>query len=518
MITHTSDIFKVPLLRKFSSSDKVLPSVQYKIELEGLTGSITIIDFSHGSARVRAVLELLTVMSMGTETAQTLENLIDSDFYKNYEITGLQKFIKDVRKNRLVDNNYSEQVLYLTEDIVNKLVKTLKDNSCTIFSQGLIINGVTRKPLESINIDYFREIWGETFERMLKGISSKDEFLGMASGRYFFPEDIYVGREYHTLSSLNTMSGNNYVGYQSLKEAYYLSEHFRNNPDFFNATHCSCGAELVIRIKDGNYTVMQCINPYCYEKLSHSIADFAVAMGIDGLGPTTIMNAVRNTALVQLANSGDINVDYRKLLKESLANILAPAAGNLWMDFLESIKNYNGTLKELIVNMNLPYLADEASKVLHYGVLSNPDLTPNMLAKEASMVGKKDMKFVLNLWLNLESINYVVFEMATKTHLEPVNEYLIYITKGVLLQLDDGSVIKHTKKQFIDLINSALRNIGETSIKIKLSGSLTYKCNALIADQDRDTGSCATAESYGIPIFTSREFLQSLGGVSNVQQ
>lgn len=515
MITKTNDILQVPLLRRFSPAEKTIPSVQYKIITGGLTGKLTIVDFSHGSPAVRLMLEVLTLASMGKADELDIRVALESEDFRLSDEKGIQERIKEIRASRLKEDEYEDTAIEINLELLTKLTQVLTSNSCTLFSEGIIVQGVTRRPLDLINVDYFQEIWGEQFTKILKGISSKGECLGMVNNRYFFPEDVYIGREFRTLNSMNTMSGNNYVGYQSLKDAYYLSDHFRENPDFFSTTHCQCGSELVIRLKDGMYTVMQCINPYCYEKLSHSLADFARDMRVDGLGAITIMNAVRYISLIQLSETGDINIDYRRILNEKITSVMGDSAAQLWFEFLEAIKEYDGTLKDLVNNMNLPYLAEEASRVLHYDVLVNPELNPQVLAKEAYSVGKKDIKFVLNLWLNMDSIRYVALEMATKTHLEPVEEVIIYITKSVLLELNDGTLVKQTKKQFVDLINRTLRNAGETSVKIKLSGSLTMKCQALIADLDRNTGSCAVAESYGVPIYTSREFLQSLGGNSS---
>jgi len=512
MFTRTPDCLQIGNLKHSSDNMKTIPSVQFHCETEQGEFQLMILALSFGSPVVRLTLEALYLVAIGQMTEEEFNQTCNDNLISIRESEeSLKELLHQLRAKR-VENYEGEIILKLSSETLISILSMLEMEGNLSFSTDIEIP-YTRlvSSWDIINEDYLSSIYGERLEEVLSEVSNKDEFIGYRN-RFYYPEDCFIGRGNLFLSYINAMSGGAYDSYETLKHAYRTNEHFRENPDFFNKTHCSCGGELVVRKTNGDYTLMSCINTYCYEKMAFCLADFSRSMGVDGLGATTLMSLTRGIALRNLESNGSSLVTYRTLIREVNEHLLGDAAGFLWLDFIRSIEQYKGTVKDLISAMNLPYISSEASRILTADILKNEELTPTILMKECSREGKHDTKFVLNLWLNLDDIRYVTLELAKNLNLNVVQEYLIYITKGIRLQLDDGRVMSYTKKQFENLINDAIAKAGSDTIRVKVNGSLTHKCNVLIADQDRDTGSCRTAESYGIPILTSREFLLQLGG------
>lgn len=512
MFTETSDCLQIGNLRRTSKAYKTIPAVQFPCETELGSSEIMVLALTFGSPVVRLTLEAMYLASIGQMNEQDLKDLVVNRLPTNStNEVELSSILQTLRLARIEEYN-GEISLKVSSDTLSSIFSVLANEGCLSFSCIQEIPNSTSVP--SFNIiteDYLASICGDNLEEILSELSSDEEYIGHLS-RYYYPEDCFIGRGNLFLSYLNSISGGSYTAYDTLKYAYRTNEHFRENPDFFNKTHCQCGGELVVRKQNGEYTLMSCINPYCYEKMAFSLADFARAMGVDGLGAVTFMDMTRGLALRNLEVNGNVAVTYKMLLQDSSAIYLGDTNSLRWGDFLTAIEDYKGTVKDLVMSMNLPYISSDASRILTGPILQNKDLSPDNLSLACQKAGKYDRKFVLNLWLNLEDIRYVTLELAKSLNLNVVDEYVIYITKGVRLQLDDGSVVNYTKKQFETLVNHTLQQSGMEKVRLKINNSLTHKCNVLIADQGQDTGSCRTAESYGIPILTSREFLQQLGG------
>lgn len=512
MFTETSDCLQIGNLRRTSKAYKTIPAVQFPCETELGSCEIMVLALTFGSPVVRLTLEAMYLTSIGQMNEEDLKDLVVNRLPSNSDNeVELSSILRTLRSARIEDYN-GEISLKVSSDTLGSIFSVLANEGCLSFS---CIHEIPHSTLvlsfDIITEEYLTSVCGEQTTEILSEISSNDEYLGHLS-RYFYPEDCFIGRGNLFLSYLNSISGGSYKAYDTLKYAYRVNDHFRENPDFFNKTHCQCGGELVVRKQNGEYTLMSCINPYCYEKMAFSLADFARAMGVDGLGAVTFMDMCRGLALQNLEVNGNVAVTYKMLLQDSSAIYLGDANSLRWGDFLTAIEEYTGTVKDLVMAMNLPYISSDASRILTGVILQNKELNPDTLVQACNREGKYDMKFVLNLWMNLEDIRYVALEMAKALNLNIVDEYVIYITKGVRLQLDDGKVINYTKKQFEILVNHTLQQAGMEKVRLKINNSLTHKCNVLIADQGQDTGSCRTAESYGIPILTSREFLQQLGG------
>ncbi|MFF2798079.1 BRCT domain-containing protein [Lysinibacillus xylanilyticus] len=462
---------------------------------------------------MRLSLEAMYIAATGKMSEEDLKHLcvdvLPSIAQDDSQLTSQLHALREQR----VEEYDGEISLKVSTETLSSIFKILEDEGSLSFTcVHEIQNSTLVSSFDIVNEEYLANVYGEYLDEVLSEISTNVEYLGRLS-RYFYPEDCFIGRGPLYLSYIDSISGGAYSSdYDTLKYAYRTNEHFRDNPDFFNKTHCQCGGELVVRKKKGQYTVMSCINPYCYEKMAFCLADFARAMKIDGLGSTTFMDMTRGIALRNLEMNGSVMLDYRMLLNDESALYLGNAASLLWGDFLTAIENYTGTIKDLVVAMNLPYIASDASKILTADIVKNKNLTPDQLAIACSKSGNHDIKFVLNIWLHLDNIRYVILEMAKSINLNVVDEYLIYITGKVFLQLNDGSTMRYTKQQFEDLVNATLQKIGMSETKLKINGSMTHKCNYLIADEDSNTGSIRKAEGYGIPIVTSREFLERLGG------
>ena len=514
VFTRTSDCLEIGNLKYRNDNDKTIPAVQFPCKTEQGDFEVMVLAIRFNSPITRLALEALYLSAIGQYSEEDLTQLCIDSLPNILGNDDLAVDILQSLRDLYIKDYEGTVLLQLKSETLSTVIQLLENDGNLIFSTSSdILHTRFVEAWDIINKDYLATIYGDKLDEVLSEVSNKDEYVGYRY-RFFYPEDCFINNGYNYLSYINGLCGGAYDSYETLKHAYRTNEHFRDNPDFFNKTHCQCGGELVVRKTNGEYTLMSCINPYCYEKMAFCLSDFARAMGIDGLGATTLMAITKNIALMNLETKGTTKVTYRDLLKPSNEYLLGNAAGYLWLDFIKAIEDYKGTLKDLVSSMNLPYISSEASRILTSDILRNENLTPDDLMHACRRGGKYDIKFVLNLWLNIEDIRYVALTLAKSLNLNVVQEYLIYITKGVRLLLDDGRVISYTKKQFENLINESIANSGVDTVRIKVNGSLTHKCNVLIADQDRDTGSCRTAESYGIPILTSREFLLQLGGGS----
>lgn len=507
MFTKTSDCLDIGNRRKVSDGHKTIPAVQFRVG----SGRVMVVAFNLRSPKVRLTLEAMYLAADGKMTEEELAHLTLTTIPKLGANENALLIVLRTLRNMREGKQEGEMVLDIKVDVLSNIFGALKNEGCLSFSSGITMGNA-----EEVNDfeEVTKERLAQTHRKRMDALSTDQEFLGYEGG-YMYPEDCFLNNGHLSLAYLNALSGNAYSSYKTLKQAYSEDEHFRENPEFFNKTHCQCGGELIIRVQNGEYTLMSCVNTYCYEKMAFSLADFSRAMGIDGLGESTFMNLAKSIALEKLATTGDITVDYTDLLKRTNIKYLGDHAGNKLEEFLDSIATYKGTVKELVSRMGLPYISSEASRILTTDLLRNKELTPPQLLKESRIKGKHDLKFIMNLWLYLDSVRYVVLELAKSVNLEVVQEIVIYITKGVRLEVDSGRVESYTKRQFEDLVNRVMEDSGVNDVRLKINGSLTHKCQALIADQGRDTGSCRTAENYGIPIMTSREFLKMLGGKSD---
>lgn len=492
---------------------KTIPSVQLQVKTESGQYEIAVLAMDFGDAVTRLILEAMYVASLNGYTEEESVELCLTTLPKiENDERELVLVLHEIRQRRWA-NQQRELMLNISDENLDKLLIQLEAQGSLSFTVGHELpNSRFVNSLDEINMELLSSIYEDSLDSALSKISNNEEFV-IACGRKFYPEDVFINRGFLRLDYMNHLSGGAYYLFETLRYAYDTDEHFKANPDFFSRTHCECGGELVIRKNEWNeYTLMSCINPFCFEKMSFCLADFARAMGIDGLGATTLLELTKGVAFTNCYHTGDVQCDYTTLLLRENAEYLGESAGQLWNDFLDAIEKFDGTPKDLIIAMGLPYMAEDAAKILTAEVLQDEKMEPNTLMQIANTMGKRDVKFILNLWLYFKDFRYVVLGLAKNINLNLMEEYFIYITKSILLELDDGTIQKMTKAKFVDMVNRSLVDAGVTNVRVSLKSSVTYECKALIADVDRGTGSCATAQAYGVPIYTSREFLQTLGG------
>lgn len=326
MFTRTSNCLQIGNLRRFSKEHRTIPAVQFSCETELGNQDIMVLAMKFGSPVVRLSLEAmyLTAISKLSEedlkrlTTVVFPSIATDDVQLTNELHALRAMY--------IEDYEGEISLKVSTETLASIFEILNKEGCLSFSCVQDIpNARTVSSFDMINEQYLAEIYGDNLDEVLSEVSTNVEYLGYLN-RYFYPEDSFIARGYRYLSYINSLSGGAYSSYDTLKYAYRTNDHFRENPDFFNETHCQCGGELVVRKKDGQYTVMSCINPYCYEKMAYCLADFARAMKIDGLGATTFMDMTRGLAMKNLEANGNSALTYEMILKDESSVYLGNAA------------------------------------------------------------------------------------------------------------------------------------------------------------------------------------------------
>ena len=508
MFTKTNDCRAIGTIRHSNKEENLIPSVQFPFRANGIDSELMVVAFDIAGEQTRFVLELLYLASVGVIDDVQLLDILNTRVVVPSE--SVELFV-ELTSMRPVEKP-EEISLNLSKDTLEEILSCLEKKGNLSFVVGTKLEHATTVDSLSV-IDYkiLNELSNEKVNFYMSRISKPHESLGLTT-EFIYPEDWFINSGHRYLSYLDSMSGGEYYQYRTLKQVYTEDKYFSENPDLFNQTHCGCGSELVIRMKQGEYTLMSCVNHYCYEKYAFVLADFAQKLGIVGLGPGKFNDMCRNIALDRITKYGDGTVNFRTLLKPENEVYFGIMGKDLWFDFLDAIKYYNGTLSDLIELMSLPYIASNAAKVLTADLLKSDTLSPDILLQQSKSAGKRDIKFVLSLWLYMEDIKYVALELVDNLNLELAEELPIYITESIELELNDGKKEKFKKNEFIEFVNRAIADSGNTTTRIKLKKSLTRDCIALIADKSRNTGSCGKALSYGVPIVTSREFLLNLGG------
>lgn len=507
MYTKTFDPLEIGNIRYSSGEGKTVPAITFDCS----HGSVLILALTFSDPVVRLLTESLYLLGTGTidetDFMKFVLTSIESE-QQQYELTTLLHQIRELRQER--------DDLPISFDIDLEILKSISvmllERGTPSFSCGFNIPEMHEvQDFAVLTKEYLTSLYGDTFVKLYDRIVYNSDHLGFA-GRYFYPEDCFIGRENLHLEAINMQSGGSHHSYTAVRDLYESDEFFSENRDFFHQIKCSCGGELVLRKNGyGQYTLLSCINPFCYEKMAFSLSDFTTAMDVDGLGAVTLRDMTRSIALKNLRENGVSKVSYSDLLLPDNAIHLGSANAQKWHDFLDRVADYDGTLKDFIDLLGLPYVGTAAAKVLTKSVLTDEDMTATKLLKTCNANGIHDTKNILNLWLYLPDMKFLINEVCKKLNLEEAQEFKVCITSGVVLQTDAGKV-KYTKEAFVRAVNNILVQRGVTSIRLVLSKSLTMECRVLIADGKRDSVKCTKALEYGIPIKTSREFLENPGG------
>lgn len=510
ILTNTSDINITGMLRYASDKDLV-PSVQFTFNTE--RGTFLFVCVSNHNVHARIYLEMLYLLSKDSiELEYFVDKLNDlADLAKE----DLQRVVSYLRTQYFKIIDTSKGSINLSYRLLRRVLNKLSDLGLPLFQ----INGDTVsetipviESLDTVDMDFLIENSDSAFYNYLLKRSYKGDAI-FFNNLAFYPEDHLFDREFLTLEDTNKLSGNAFSDYQSLRNLYASREYYKRNSDLYNKTRCSCGAELVIRHKGDRTTLIYCINFFCYEKMGVSISDLASALKVSGIGETIGISAARATSLIKLANTGSSRIDYTNLLDLSEVKGLTSNAYMIWERLVDAVISYNGSLKDLIKVASLPYIGSDAARILTLNVLGDRDLTPVKLLKICNASGKHDKKFVLYLWFYMQSIRNLVFLARESLDLRERQEIPIYITNGVLLQLDNGQTKKMTKDAYITFVNNILTNeLDKPHLKVVIQDGVTLKSHFLIADQGTSTSSAEKAYGYGVPIVSSRDFINMLGG------
>jgi hypothetical protein len=508
MYTKTFDPLEVGNIRFAGGEGKTVPAISFECQ----AGNVLILALNFSDPVVRLILESLYLLGVAQVDETDFMSFVLEAVEYEHNPEELTKLLKRIRELRVERDDLAIK-FDIDLEILKSIAVMLLERGNPSFSCGFKISEMVE--VDNFNVityEYLQKLYGETFINLYDRIVYNSDHLGFA-GRYFYPEDCFIGRENLYLEAINAQSGGSYLSYTAVRDLYNSDEFFNNNRDFFHQTKCSCGGELVLRRNGyGHYTLLSCINPFCYEKMAFSLSDFTTAMGVDGLGATTLRDMTRSIALKNLGENGVSKVTYSDLLLQENALHLGSANAQRWYEFLDRVADYEGTLKDFIDLLGLPYVGTSAAKALTKAVLTDNEMTAPKLLKVCNSKGIHDTKNILNLWLYLPDMKFIVNELCTKINLEEAGEFKVCITRSVFLELDDGTEVKYTKEEFVRAVNRILTEKGVTSIRLVLSKSLTQDCRVLIAGNDRSSSKVVKAIEYGIPIRTAREFLENPGG------
>lgn len=507
--TKTSNPKLIGNERKVSEEDKLIPSIQFSVN----GAKVVVLALTIYKPQVRLILDAVYLLAA---------KLIDKDYFCNLLLRTIQNENNEYElrniKLEMVDL-YEELDLPLFPELdleyetVGQMAYHLfRNGTVTISNKNISENIFFIRMISLITKNYLEEKFGKSFTTLYNYLSYNKDTLGYRDG-YLYPEDVIFGREYATLEGINRMSGGAHSSYITLREAYEKDSFFSENRDMFFKTRCNCGGDLVLRKDDyGQFTLMSCINPHCFEKMAFSLSEFISELGTDGLGATTLRSMTSGLALSKLSVTGDSSITYRELIKEENHIYLGEANKLKWEEFLEKSAAFGGTIKELITKASLPYVGSMAAKAITGDMITNDNINPEIIRKSCFDSGIKDLKNVLNIWMYWDDLTFLATELCKQVNLLQTKDFKICITGGVKLNTNEG-IVGYSKKSFLNALNQALIGQGEKVIRFVLSTSMTKDCRVLIADGARDTGKCNTAEDYGIPILTSREFLDNIGGL-----
>lgn len=508
MYTKTFDPLEIGNARFAGGEGKTVPAVSFECQ----EGSVLILALNFSDPVVRLILESLYLLGVGQVDETDFMSLVLEAVEYEQNSAELTQLLHRIRALRVERDDLAIS-FNVDIEILKSISVMLLQRGNPSFSCGFKIDEMVEvEDFSIITYNYLKQLYGETFVNLYDRIVYNSDHLGFA-GRYFYPEDCFIGRENLYLEAINTQSGGSYLSYTAVRDLYNSDEFFSNNRDFFHQTKCTCGGELVLRKNGyGHYTLLSCINPFCYEKMAFSLSDFTTAMGVDGLGATTLRDMTRSIALKNLGENGVSKVTYSDLLRQENALHLGSANAQRWYEFMDKVAEYEGTLKDFVDLLGLPYVGTSAAKALTKAVVTDTEMTAQKLLKICNSKGIRDTKNILNLWLYLPDIRFIATEVCKKINMEEAGEFKICITRSVMLDMDDGSKVKYTKEEFVRAVNRTLVDKGVTSIRLVLSKSLTMDCRVLIAGEDRSSGKVAKAIEYGVPIKTAREFLENPGG------
>lgn len=495
------------------SDEKLIPSAQFKIKTGQEDYTLAVMPLQ--SVRARILTEVLYLTLTGDFTEEQLQAFL-KDNLVSADVNDFKPVIVNLRQVYDKSLKNEESHLNLSDQTMALIVEQLDYSRCAYYhtsTSGRLNIKYFIDTYYELTVDKIEEDFNSDFKQFYEGLAISEESVGTYGAIVFYPEDILFERQTLTLEGVNEISGNMHRTFKTLKKLYKDTPHFRDNPDLFNVTRCVCGGELVARMEGMWFSTVSCINYGCYEKIGLSLADFARELNVTGLGPTTVCDLTKAVCMDKLFRTGIADIGYQDILNPDLVENMGLKVGVLWEHFIAAIERFDGSFKDLVGMVSLPYVGSSASKIVTYELLMSPNLNPNVLRQACLKGGKQDIKYVLNLWFYLPSIRCVVDLAIDSLDFRERRELPIYITNGVVLENKDGSVQSMKKNDFIDYVNFILEEkLDKSHLKVVIQSGVTRESIALIADQGTSTGSATKASRYNVPILRSAEFIELIGG------
>lgn len=263
---------------------------------------------------------------------------------------------------------------------------------------------------------------------------------------------------------------------------------------FKGKTKCACKADLIVRISGINHTTLHCLNPYCFYKTGYAFSILLKHFGVEGVGDATCLEVARELYYRNLYEKHEAKVRLREMLQEENHCRFSYEAQRKVSAAIDRVREYTGSLSELVKKSGLPYIGENSSKFFTKALL------------DQKIIWKEDLRALLqatstklsveeNMWCYIEDIQ-ALYRMSQAKDLSQSETIEIAIT---------GSVKSFRNKDaFLEVLNT-LGN--EQNVVFVKKNSVTQSTQFLITDRPSNSTKVRRARELGTPIVSSQEFL-----------
>ena len=273
---------------------------------------------------------------------------------------------------------------------------------------------------------------------------------------------------------------------------------------FNGKTQCDCKADLIIRLGESGYTTLHCLNPYCFYKTGYSFAILLKNFGIEGVGDITCLNVARELYFKNLYASHEAKVRYKEMLDPDSLWCYTDNARKEIANTFEKIKEYTGSLSELVKMSGLPYIGENASKYFTKTLLGKKYLYKEDLSDILKFSSTK-LSVEENMWCYIEDIK-ALYRMSNARDLSNATTIEIAIT-GSLRNFK-------SKDKFLETINTLSNPNNLVFVK---KDTVNLSTQILIADSNSNSSKFRRAKELNIPIMTSQEFVIKFRKLLNIE-
>lgn len=524
MLTECQSIIEIGKERINEPNIKLVPSFKFKCCIQEIETNITVIIPNYKYAAVRLICEFID----GIRLDEFLSDYFSQVILKIKEINSFNLDVKEFNLPLEILAKSREQLYYecgyqeapeISVDVIQTLISYVAVIGGGVFFDKDI------KELKGLKYDWELDLRDLTSlsnsmdksDRFLKeynSLSNPNEYCCILSERVIYPEDIYntpeISLQYH-----NSYTGNLFSQYRTLKDVLSVENLTVGQQALISRTHCTCGGDLVIHLAENDgYTTLHCINPYCYHKMTWSLAGLIKDIGFTGVGAKKLLISIHNLWFSNVIIYGKSEVRYMDIISDKFKNYLGGSLGSTYSSFLLQLKNYSNTIEELIKICNLPYVGEYASKVIK----KNTIFSINCFSDFAKICrGSSIVSYIVmyRLYSYIEDIKHLI--NFTKCCDSNMLQYKICITRSVYLRLNNSDKVqKLSKSEFVQILNNYLeKHDHDHSVRIVLSKNMSHDVKILINDTNFDGNKVNYAKKHGIPIYSSNQVLSVIKGVLN---